>query len=424
MSMFRRILHTLLPLFVLGGCGYMGWWLYSTRPVPEVMEMPPPLVRVEGQTLKKTVYPVVARSQGVVQPVRRTVLTSEVAGKVIEMSEHFRPGHFVGENELLARLDPVNFESALSEARAALAQAEALLIDEKARVEQAVEGWKALGRQGEPGPLLTRAHQIARAEADVAAARAQVRRAERDLERTELRAPYAGQVLRQEVDLGQVIGVGTDIGELFSIDAVEVRLPLPEREMAHLKLPRSHPGQAGDEPGAEVRLLAREGGKATLWSGRLVRVEGAVDGATRQTIAVARIEAPFAPRDNGQPPLKIGQFVEAEIMGVPLEDVLVLPRTAVRAGNEVILITDDNRLRRIQVDPLAGDARHIVISAETEGGPRDGDVLCLTPIPFPTEGARVLPTIDGLTERPGMVEAESSTKGGKGKRPATTPRES
>ncbi len=423
MSMIRRLFRVLLPLAVLAGCGYLGWWLYSTRPVPEVMEIPPPLVRVEGQTLKKTVYPVIARSQGVLQPVRRTVLTSEVAGKVVEMSEHFRPGHFVEANELLAKVDPVNFETALTEAKAALAQAQALLIDEKARVEQAVEGWKALGRQGEPGPLLTRSHQIARAEADVAAASAQVRRAERDLERTELRAPYAGQVLRQEADLGQVVGAGTDIGELFSIEAVEARLPLPEREMAHLKLPRSHPGQERDEPGAEVRLLAREGGKASLWSGRLVRVEGVVDSATRQSIAVARIEQPFAPREDGQAPLKIGQFVEAEILGVPLEDVLVLPRTAVRAGNEIILITRDNRLRRVIVEPLAGDARHLVVSAESVNGPHDGDVLCLTPIPFPTEGARVLPTIDGQTERPGMVEAEPA-RGGKGKRAGTAPRES
>ena len=421
--MIRRFIRILLPLAVLGGCGYAGWWLYTTKPMPEVMEVPLPLVRVEGQTLKKTVYPVVARSQGVVQPVRRTVLTSEVAGKVVAISDHFRPGHFVEANEVLAQLDPVNFETALVEAQAALAQAEALLVDEKARVEQAIEGWKALGRQGEPSPLLTRTHQIARAEADVAAARAQVRRAERDLERTQLRAPYAGQVLRQEIDLGQVVGASTDVGELFGIDAVEVRLPLPEREMAHLKLPQSRPGQNREEPGAEVRLLAREGSKSSLWTGRLVRVEGMVDSATRQTIAVVRIEQPFAPTQEGQAPLKIGQFVEAEILGVPLEDVLVLPRTAVRAGDEIILITSDSRLHRVNVEPLAGDSRHLVIAAESANGPKDGDVLCLTPIPFPTEGARVLPTIDGQTERPGVVGAEPDA-GAKGKRPGARPRES
>ncbi len=411
-------------MLVLGGGGALGWWLYHTRPVPEVAAIPAPLVRVEGQTLKKAVYPVVARSQGVVQPLRRTVLTTEVAGRVVEMSPHFRPGHFVDEGEVLARLDPVNFETALTEERAAQAQAEALLVDEKARVEQAVEGWKALGRKGEPSALLTRVHQVARAEADVAAARARVRRAERDLERAELRAPYAGQVLRQEADLGQVVGAGTDIGEIFAIDAVEVRLPLPEREMTHLKLPQLHPGQESGELGAEVRLLAREGGRAAPWMGRLARVEGAVDAGTRQTIAVARVENPFLRREDGHAPLKIGQFVEAEILGVPLHDVLVLPRAAVRAGNEIILITTDNRLRRVIVEPLAGDARHVVVAADATGGPREGDVLCVTPIPFPVEGAKVLPTIDGQTERPGMAGAEAEKTGNKSKRPNGAPRES
>ncbi len=423
-TMLRRLLRFLLPVLLLAGCAYLGWWFYSTKPEPKVEQIPAPLVRVEGQTLKKAVFPVVARSQGVVQPLQRTVLTSEVAGKIVTMSPHFRPGHFVTENEVLASIDPVNFETALTEARAALAAAAALLVDEKSRVEQAVEGWRALGRQGTPGPLLTRAHQIAKADADVAAAQAQVRRAERDLERTELRAPYAGQVLRQEVDLGQVVNAGADIGELFGIEAVEVRLPLPEREMAHLQLPQLHPGEEHETVGAEVRLLAREGAKSGLWPGRLVRVEGAVDAGTRQTIAVARVEQPFAKREDGAPPLKIGQFVEAEILGVSLEDVLVLPRKAVRAGNEIILITKENRLRRVIVEPLAGDARNLAISALAEDGPRDGDVLCVTPIPFPVEGARVLPTIDGQTERPGMVGAEAGQTGAKGSRVIGAPRES
>jgi multidrug efflux system membrane fusion protein len=415
MAMMRLFFRFLIPLLVLGGCGALGWWFYHSRPEPEVMEIPAPLVRVEGQTLKTTVYPVVARSQGAVQPRMRTVLTSEVGGKVVEMSPHFRPGNFFEEGEVLVRVDPVNYETALVEAKAVLAQGEAMLVDEKAKAEQALEGWKALGREGEPGPLLTRRHQVAKAEADVAAAKAQVRKAERDVERTELRAPYAGQVLRQAVDLGQVVNAGADLGEIFAIDVVEVRLPIPEREMPYLKMPHLHRGQERGEPGAEVRLLAREGGKPVPWQGVLVRVEGAVDPGTRQTIAVAEVRDPFGKREDGHAPLKVGQFVEAEILGVPLEGVLVLPRMAVRAGNEIILITEDNRLRRVTVDPLAGDEKHVVVSASTPKGPHDGDVLCVTPIPFPADGARVLPTIDGQTERPGMAGAEGAKAGKRAK---------
>lgn len=416
--MLQKLFRIVLPLVILGGCGYAGWWLYTSKPEPEVAQIPPPLVRVEGMTLKKSVYPVVARSQGAVQPLARTVLTTEVGGKVVEMSPHFRPGSFFTKGEVLVKVDPVNYETALVEAQAALAAAEALLVDERAKSEQALEGWKALGRTGQPGVTLTRAHQVAKAQADVEAAKAQIRRAQRDLERTELRAPYDGQVLRQAVDLGQVVNAGADLGEIFGIDAVEVRLPVPEREMPYLKMPEWHRGQERGAEGAEVRLLAHAGGKPSLWTGRLVRVEGAVDEGTRQTIAVARVEDPFGQRTDGQAPLKIGQFVEAEIVGTPLQDVLVLPRTAVRAGNEIILITKQNRLRRVTVEPLAGDPRQVVVSALTEKGPHDGDVLCVTPIPFPADGARVLPTIDGQTERPGMAaEMDGAKTGGKPSQP-------
>jgi len=417
--MFRVILRFILPILILGGGAAVGWWFYVSKPVPDVMEVPPPLVRVAGETLKKTVYPVVARSQGAVQPRTRTVLTAEVGGRVVSISSHFRPGGFFVEGEVLVKLDPVDYEVALVMAKAAVAEAEATLLDEKARAEQSLEGWKALGRKGEPSVMLSRGHQVARAEANVASAQAQVRRAERDLERTELRAPYAGQVLRQEVDIGQVIGAGADIGEVFAIDYVEVRLPIPEREMPFLQLPHLHRGQERADPGAEVRLAANEGGKPSLWKGQLVRVEGAVDSGTRQTIAVAQVVDPFGKREDQSAPLKIGQFVEAEIIGVPLADVFVLPRSAVRAGNEIIMITPDNRLRRLKITPLAGDTKHIVISALDDGGPREGDVLCVTPIPFPVDGARVLPTIDGQSERPGMAGTEGvETNSAKGKRPS------
>ena len=82
--------------------------------------------------------------------------------------------------------------------------------------------------------MLTRVHQVAKAQADVEAAKAQIRKAERDLERTELRAPYDGQVLRQAVDLGQVVNAGADLrlkafGQ-FQSDSARNQYPTPRIE--------------------------------------------------------------------------------------------------------------------------------------------------------------------------------------------------
>jgi membrane fusion protein, multidrug efflux system len=406
-----KFLRFLLPVVILGLCALAGWWLLISKPEIKIMETSPVLVRVEGTVLKKSTYPVLVRSQGAVQPRTQSTLMPEVSAKIIEVSPSFRSGAFFEKDEVLLKLDPVDYETAVIVSKAMVAQAEAILIEEKAKAEQALDSWKALGRTGTPGPLVVRQPQLAKAEADVASAQAQVLKAQRDLERTIIRAPYAGQVLEQSVDVGQLVTQGTQLGRIFAVDYVEIRLPLPEREMRFLNLPEAYrDAQIPESAGADILFSALANGKRVAWQGRLVRVEGAMDATTRQVIAVAQVNDPYAKREDGVPPLKIGQFVEAEITGETLKDVYIIPRSAVRAGNEIILISKENRLRRLNVDPLVSGEKEIVISATSPKAPKEGDVLCLTPIPFPADGARVIPTIDGEPESGGMAKDQSAQK--------------
>jgi len=335
-----------------------------------------------------------------------------VSGKIIEMSASFRPGGFFAKDELLMKLDPLDYETAIVIAQAAQAQAEVTLAEEKARAEQSRENWKTMGHSGQPSAFVSRVPQLAKAEADVASAKARVMKAQRDLERTSIRAPYAGQVLEQMSDVGQFVSQGTTLGRIFAVDYVEIRLPLPERESQFLNLPQPFRDQpaAGN---ARVALKATVGGKPVFWEGKIVRVESSLDEQTRQATAVAQVTDPYARRSDGAAPLTIGAFVEAEIAGEKLTDVYVIPRNAVRAGNEIILIDrPKNTLRRLTVEPLVSTEKHIVISAATTKNLHEGDILCLTPIPFPADGARVLPTVDGSVEGgpPASVRPEKDKK--------------
>lgn len=403
----KRFLRAVLPLVILGACGYWAWWLIVNRPETKMMEAPPAVMRVEGSRLQATTYPVRVRSQGTIQPRTRSTLLPEVSAKVTEVSPSFRPGGFFSAGELLMKLDPVDYETALVVAKAELSQAEVVLAEESARAAQARENWRALGKSGEPGALALRLPQLAKAEADVAAAEARIAQAERNLDRTVIRAPYDGQVLEQLVDVGQYVTAGTALGRIFAVDYFEIRLPLPERGMSFLDLPeRFRDGDVLAEP-APVHLRSLVDGRAHLWEGTLVRVESAIDETTRQITAVAQIDDPYAPSETGRPPLKIGQFLEAEIEGRTLEKVFRIPRRAVRAGNEIILITPENRLRRLLVSPLLSDAEEIIIAADAPESAKEGDILCLTPIPFAAEGASVLPIVDGQLEVPGRPAAEA-----------------
>lgn len=399
MRYLLRAVRFILPLLVLGACVFATWWLLSNPPIQPKAETPVSLVRVEGTVLNKTSYDLRVRSQGTVQPRTRSTLLPEVSGRIIEMSPAFRPGGFFNAGDVLMRLEPLDYQTAIVVTKAALAQAEVILVEEKARAEQALENWRALGRTGTPSALVTRVPQVTKAEADVASAKAQVVKAERDLERTTIRAPYACQVLEQAVDVGQFVSQGTILGRIFAVDYVEIRLPLPERESQYLKLPQSFRDQSATAEGSKVFLRSVIAGRTVVWEGKIVRVEGSLDEETRQTTAVAQVTDPYGRREDGAPPLTIGAFVEAEIAGDPLQDVYIIPRGAVRAGNEIILIDrPNNTLRRMIVDPLVSNEKHIVVSANAPKTPKSGDILCLTPIPFPADGARVLPSIDGAVE--------------------------
>jgi multidrug efflux system membrane fusion protein len=391
-----KTLRALLPLLILTGCVWAGYWFLTNKPEQKTMEIPPVIVSVEGLTLKKTTYAVKVPSQGTVRPRTQSTLMPEVAGKITEVSPNFRPGGFFKKDDLLVKLDAVDYDTAVIVAQAAVALAKVTLAEERAKAEQAKENWKALGRTGDPGELVTRAPQVARAQADLAAAEARVVKAQRDVERTIIRAPYDGQVLEQAADVGQFVGQGTTLGKLFATDYVEIRLPLPERESQHLHLPEPfRDAQIAATP-TKVHLRTTYVGRPVIWEGLVVRVESSLDAETRQPTAVAQVMDPYAKRTDGMPPLKIGQFVEAEIEGDLLDDVYLIPRSAVRAGNEIIVITPQNTLKRTNVEPLFGNEKHLVIAASAAKSPKEGEILCLTPIPFPADGAKVnIGTLDG-----------------------------
>ena len=400
-----RALKGLIPLLILSGCIAVAWWLYVNQPEMEVRQKPPTYVRVEGTVLRSATYPLRVKAQGTVQPRTRSTLVPEVSGRVVSVSDAFRPGGFFAEGEILLELDRVDYETAVTIAEASLAQAKLVLAEEEARAGQAADDWKDLGRSGTVPPLVARLPQLAKARADVAAAEAQTEQARRNLERTKIRAPYEGQVIEQVVDVGQFVSQGTTLGRIFATDYLEVRLPLPEQESRFLDLPHAYKDDKGEGSGEAipVALLAQIAGEQVIWEGEIVRVESGLDEQTRQAVAVARVSEPYAKREDGRPPLLMGTFVQAEIDGGDLENVFVIPRSAVRAGNEIILISEENRLSRVTVHPLVSNADHVVVKVGSDTAISDGDVLCLTPIPFPADGARVIPTIDGRAPGKGVA---------------------
>ena len=375
----KRLKKILLPVIIVAIGIAVGMALIATG--PEVKRRPPQqsLPVVETLTVTPERYQVMVRSQGTVSPRTQSTLIPEVAGRIVSISPNFRNGGAFKAGETLFSIASADYENAIIIARADLARARLALAQEEALAQHALEDWEKLGRKEKPSDLTLHKPQVASAKAEVAAAEARLQQAEMNLARTQIRAPYAGRVLEQKVDVGQYVSPGTVAATIYAADSAEVRLPLTDNQLAFVELP-----ETGSDRHTPVTLSAHVGSKTFQWQGRLVRTDGAIDTASRQLFVVAQIDTPFE-QTQQTPPLKIGQFVEADIHGEQLQNVFVLPRAAVETDDKVLVVTADKRIERRAVQVALRKDEQVVVS----GGLTAGERISVTPMPFAHEGTAV-----------------------------------
>lgn len=340
------------------------------------------LVDVVKPRIKQGAFTI--RAQGTVMPRIETSLVSEVSGKVVWMSESFVAGGVFAGDQVLARIDPSDYETALLAAEAELAAARATLADEQARSDAAREDFRRLyGESRQPTDLLLRLPQVARAEAAVQAQQAAVERARRNLERTRITLPFNGLVRSRDANLGQYVTAGATLGVAFSTDRAEVRLPVSERDLSFLDIPVTESGVTIDRP---VTLLGSVAGQPARWDARLVRTEGVVDSSTRLTYLVVQIADPYSlSPDSDKPALPVGTFVEAEIPGRDAGGLVLLPAEALHNGNRVYLAGENDELEIREVEIVRATPREVYVS-----GPIDSDDrVIVTAIPAPVPGLKL-----------------------------------
>ena len=323
-------------------------------------------------------------SQATVRPRTETQLVPEISGRVTSVAPSFAEGGFFDAGDVLVTIDPFDYEQAVVSARSQLAQSRLRLAQEEAEAEVARREWQELGL-GDPRELTLREPQLHNARAAVAAADANLLRAQRDLERAEITAPYAGRVRYKNVDVGQFVTVGNAVATIYAVDVAEIRLPLPDDQLAYLDLPLSFRGTR-NRPGPRVTVRTTFAGATYTWDGRVVRTESEIDPVSRMVHVVAEVRDPYMPgADPNRPPLAVGMYVEAEIEGREFDQVVVLPRAAVRGQVQVLVIDADNRVRFRDVEILRSTIESVFVS----GGLAQGERVVVSTIDSPTEGMLV-----------------------------------
>ena len=357
----------LLPLLVIVTALLIVGLMGLTKPDSLQLESPNREVAVKTELLNKSQVQLKVKSQGTVQPLTSTVLISEVSGMVMELAAQFEVGGTFAKGDVLIKLDASDYQVAKQRADAQLQSAKAKLLSEQAKSSQAQKEWEMTGRPLSEAPVLAlRTPFLAEAESRLLQAEAEVRQAELKLQRTIIRAPYAGMVSSTIVDVGQYVTIGARLGETFAIDFAEIRLPMTGKDLAKLGWNPATSEQPIFNQN-RVQLQATVNGINATWPAVLVRSEGTIEQSSRTQYLVAQVTDPYSIKSTDRPRLLIGSFVEAIVAGKIIDDVYSLPRHALRSNKRVATVDAEQRLKLVDVDYIYEDQTNYYINRGLEG---------------------------------------------------------
>jgi len=368
-----RLFRVLAPVLVLAGFGWGAWLITQSSPAVSRVAVSAPQITVATQTVTPEPFTVQLSTFGRVQPRTQSELVAQVSGQVIAISEHFRDGGYVKKGELLLRVDPVDYEVQVDIAEGEVVEAELALEEEQARAGQARKDWEKIGGLDSASDFALRISQLRAAKSRVATAKARLRQAKVNLERTFIKAPFAGRLLQTHVDVGAVVSPQLVLAELYATDYVEVRLPLKSADLAYIELPEAF-RRSGSENFPKVSFRNTLTNPEQIWYGRVVRTEGAIDAASQQLYVIAQIDDPFGLGVSpSRYPLKIGQFLPASIVGKTLDSAIIIPASVIYQGSFVYLVKDGVLLRQAITIGFQSDNQALVLA-----GINPGDEVVLT----------------------------------------------
>ncbi len=336
MSQSRTTLGLITVLLMLGGLTYFTW--YKLRPPPEVTEEEPEMSEAEAEVVESVVQQfnteiptpvvgvpvvrdtlrisVIAKARA--EALREVKVSAQVSG--IVQSIHVRENQVVRRGQLLIQIDTTDYALNLADARAAKARAE---VDYQVRLlqDEMIEDPELRAARAERARILTGLSQ----------AEASLRRAEIEMEKTRVTAPFAGRIADLKVVQGQHVG-GAELLTVVTIDPIKVSVSVLETAVVNLEEGR----------GASMVFSALPD---TTFFGRIETINPVVDLQTNTTRVTVLL-----PNPDGR--IRPGMYADARLEARQVPDVILVPRSAIRETEDRrthLFVEQDGRAKWIYV---------------------------------------------------------------------------
>ncbi len=334
MIRFRTALLTIAALSMVGsGVAAVIEFSGSQAKAAQAAPAAPPAVPVSVARVESRDLVPWEEFSGRLEAVDRVDLRARVSGQVLSI--HFREGGLVNKGDVLVTLDPAPYAAEVARAEAQLASAKARVTFTQRELERA----QKLSQSGNI-PLRevdNRTNAYREATAAVRAAQAALDTASLNLGYTEVRAPVSGRIGRAEVTAGNLVAAGADAPVLATLVSVSPIYASFDANEAVVMKARAQVRQGNGPIAVEripVRMLTQGSDEAV--EGHVQMIDNAVD-ARSGTIAVRAVF------DNAGGLLMPGQFAKLSLGAAETKPTLLISERAVGTDQDkkFVLVVDD-----------------------------------------------------------------------------------
>lgn len=360
MTVFMNNLNVIVKVGIIIFLGVLGSKLLQYfSDTPEKVAPKKKVLPVEVIDIESTSSRVAVTAYGTVEASRSLEIRPQVSGHVVKVHPDFEVGGRIKAGEVLFEIDPRDYEIAVDAARANLAQAQFLLKQEQGNQVVAKREWELLSSELDSVnelniQLALREPQLKEKRAALLAAQGQLKKAQLDLERTRIKAPFNILTLEEIAEEGQYL----------SPQSIAARVVATDEFYIQAKLPRDTLRWVSDSDDQAFRVVQDTGdGNSSVRAGVFIRNVGSVDPMGRMAKLLLSVKSPLDPPP-GLAPLLLGSYVRIEIDGKELKDTIRIPRAALREGSRVWTVGRELLLQYKNVEVIFSKEDSVYIQGE------------------------------------------------------------
>ncbi len=388
----RFLFKVVLPVICVIAAVVIAIILIKTRPKAQRQKPAQQARLVTVETAQQTNHQISVSAMGKVIPAKRITLSPEVSGRIVFVNPLVIPGGAIHKGQTLLRIDARDYEAVVKQRQSEVAKAQLNLKLEQGNQLVAQQEYEMLEDiiQDQDQELVLRKPHLQEAQTALEAAKAALAKAQLDVVRCTVTAPFNAVIQDKFVDVGAQVTVSSSLLTLMGTDEYWVEAKVWVSQLHWITVPENN-----QQPGARVKIF-----NSTVWEpdtyreGRVVRLLGQLEEAGRLAQLLISVKDPLVLESDSPdvPPVLVDSFVRVEIEGITLEGVFGVKRDYLRDGDNIWIMNDDNQMEIRPVNVVFREKQMVYLS----DGLHAGDRIVTTDISAPVDG--MLLRLNGTSE--------------------------